>query len=142
MWEAVAQSARSLVPVILNTVCLLQKWYKDIFQATLDIALAVVAVEEPAIKSPCTLVIGLDRLQNSRRQEVGGRWGNGICSLVEKERSETSRVPQITRRIIYIRFVLTLCVCPHLLVWHISARSGGYLWVCSRDQSTHLSVPQ
>lgn len=45
---------------------------------------------------------------------------NAICWLVEKKMgkkerikgTETSRVPQITHRIIYIRFVLTLCVSP------------------------------
>lgn len=68
-------------------------------------------------------------------------WKEG--EIRKKEKCETSGVPQITRRIIYIRFVLTLwmcvCVCvvwptpAHLrhvcLQWHISVASklsSGY----------------
>lgn len=85
--------------------------------------------------------IGQRQTTSSGKKTKKKKHRNGICSLVEKKKKikrqlclarDKPRVPQITERIIYIRFVLTLCVSQ----WHISAIPPGYLWACSRDQST------
>ena len=64
-----------------------------------------------------------------------------LCSFVEKrirrKVRETSRAPQITCWIIYIRFVLTLSVCPHQaghLLWYYILTSHLLCWVTVEER--------